>query len=96
MFYCEECKIVNNYPGIITMSHGRCEICGETKDCYDIKSSDIKKKDENDGIYGRCSVCSNIIWAFMEKNKEYLDQFDMCGSCVTGESAEYISELPLT
>lgn len=54
----------------------------------------MKKNDKKDkGIYGRCSVCDNPIYEYMDRNKEYLDEFDMCGACATGESAEYIDEL---
>ena len=49
---------------------------------------EIMKKEE--GVYGECSSCGNKIWEHMTENKEYLDDFDMCGACVTGESAEYI------
>ena len=29
----------------------------------------------------------------MTDNMKYLDDFNMCGTCVTGESSEYIDEL---
>jgi RNA polymerase-binding transcription factor DksA len=46
-----------------------------------------------EGIYAKCSVCGQSIYEHMEENKKYYDEFEMCGSCVTGESAEYIDEL---
>lgn len=37
MFYCEECRRENNWPGFITTSYGPCEMCGKTTACYDLK-----------------------------------------------------------
>lgn len=39
MFFCEACKIKNNWPGIIPMSYGPCEMCRKTGPCYDVPSS---------------------------------------------------------
>lgn len=45
MFYCETCKEKNKYPESIMVSYGRCEICGETAECYDMPSAYLPKKD---------------------------------------------------
>lgn len=45
------------------------------------------------GIYGRCETCGQPIYDHMEENKKLYDEFKMCGSCITGESATYIDEL---
>ena len=50
-------------------------------------------KTKQQGVYAKCSVCGQPIYEHMEKNKEYFDEFDMCGACVTGESAQYVDEL---
>jgi hypothetical protein len=39
MFFCEACNKRNEWPGIIPMSTGPCEICGTVAACYDIPSS---------------------------------------------------------
>ena len=44
MFYCEDCKEKNKYPESIRVSYGRCEICGETAECYDVPSSHLPKE----------------------------------------------------
>lgn len=41
MFYCEECRIKNDWPKSLFMSCGPCEICGESRSCYDVKSSKL-------------------------------------------------------
>jgi len=50
-------------------------------------------KNIDKGIYGECSSCGQIIYTYMTDNMKYLDDFNMCGTCVTGESSEYIDEL---
>ncbi len=39
MFYCEVCRVKNNWPRSISRSRGACEVCDEIGDCYDIASS---------------------------------------------------------
>ena len=51
------------------------------------------QKAKEEGIYGRCITCNNPIYDHMEKNKKLFDETEMCGACVTGESATYIDEL---
>lgn len=48
---------------------------------------------DKESIYGTCSCCEQIIYTHMVNNIMYLDKTRMCGSCVTGESAEYTAEL---
>jgi len=38
MFYCEECRKDRDWPKSITTSFGSCEICGETRICWDVAS----------------------------------------------------------
>lgn len=38
MFYCEKCRKKNEWPEGFRQSYGPCEICGKTKECYDIPS----------------------------------------------------------
>lgn len=38
MFFCEDCKIKNKWPGFIPQSYGKCEVCGKTDECYDVPS----------------------------------------------------------
>lgn len=50
MFFCEECRQRNNWPGLWPSSRGPCEVCGKTRDCYDVSSSrlwpvDVEGKD---------------------------------------------------
>lgn len=45
MFYCEPCRVQHSWPqglgGPFSMSHGRCEICGQTAECHDVPSSHL-------------------------------------------------------
>ena len=38
MFYCEECRVKKDWPDSIGRSCGSCEICGQTKICYNVPS----------------------------------------------------------
>ena len=53
----------------------------------------MNKNKKEEGIYGRCIVCGQPIYDFMENNKEIFDETEMCGACATGEAATYIDEL---
>jgi hypothetical protein len=39
MFYCENCRVENDWPSAFTQSYGRCEMCGKTALCWDRPSS---------------------------------------------------------
>ena len=41
MFYCEECRVKNDYPKGMVRSMGPCEICREVTECNDVSSRDI-------------------------------------------------------
>ena len=41
MFYCDECRKEKNWSESLTMSIGRCEICGNMRSCWDVKSSNL-------------------------------------------------------
>lgn len=45
MFYCDDCAKEKNYPESIGKSYGRCEICGKSEICNDMKIKS-KTKDE--------------------------------------------------
>jgi hypothetical protein len=42
MFFCDPCKKENRWPGLIALSHGKCEVCGVNAPCYDVPSSELK------------------------------------------------------
>ena len=44
MFYCTDCQKKEEWPEGIRTSVGPCEVCGETKECYDVPSSQLPKK----------------------------------------------------
>lgn len=46
MFYCEQCRIANEWPTGIFKSRGPCEICGNVRDCYDRPSSSLPAHNE--------------------------------------------------
>ena len=58
-----------------------------------IQTASVMGEKKEIGIYGKCQVCGNAIYEHMKENKELYDDFQMCGACVTGESAVYIDEL---
>lgn len=39
MFFCNDCKTKNNWPGLWESSYGKCEMCGKIAPCYDVPSS---------------------------------------------------------
>jgi hypothetical protein len=38
MFYCNECKNINDWPVGVVFSHGKCEVCGKAALCNDVPS----------------------------------------------------------
>jgi hypothetical protein len=38
MFFCENCKQKNKWPGWMPSSRGKCEICSKVAVCYDVPS----------------------------------------------------------
>jgi DNA replicative helicase MCM subunit Mcm2 (Cdc46/Mcm family) len=38
MFYCEECRKKKEWPESCMKSYGPCEMCKETRECYDVPS----------------------------------------------------------
>lgn len=61
MFYCENCRIENEWPKSLSGSIGNCEVCKEHVVCYDLPSSRLFKAkadaEENDlkamGMYNK-------------------------------------------
>lgn len=49
MFFCEKCRDERNWPGIIPMSNGPCEICKTVGPCFDIPSRLLPLPNPNDG-----------------------------------------------
>jgi hypothetical protein len=41
MFFCEMCRFARRWPGSLMRSHGPCEICGVTSNCYDVPSKEL-------------------------------------------------------
>lgn len=41
MFYCEACRIKQQWPEGMTGSYGKCEVCGKIARCYDVPSSHL-------------------------------------------------------
>ena len=48
MFYCNTCKDIYNYPESFVLSYGKCEMCGETSECYDVPSSALPKRESSE------------------------------------------------
>lgn len=38
MFYCERCRVKNEWPTSMANSYGQCEVCGVERRCYDRSS----------------------------------------------------------
>ena len=53
MFYCNDCAEKNNYPESMSKSHGKCELCGKSRICNNVKNSILPKKEglAGDGSY---------------------------------------------
>ena len=43
MFYCRPCKDEKNWPESMSLSFGKCELCGKTDTCYDVPSSALPR-----------------------------------------------------
>jgi len=41
MYYCNECEKKNGWPEGFSKSRGPCEVCGKTRVCSDIASSQL-------------------------------------------------------
>jgi hypothetical protein len=39
MFYCEECRVQNDWPETFAGSYGTCELCKKEDFCHDRKSA---------------------------------------------------------
>ncbi len=39
MFYCDKCRVKNEWPAGFLMSRGPCEVCGKHATCNDVPSS---------------------------------------------------------
>lgn len=65
MFYCEDCRVKNDWPESFARSKGNCECCGDRADCFDTPSSRLPKKPEPEIIpisntsrdYWECERC---------------------------------------
>jgi len=38
MFYCHPCALKRSWPESLSRSYGRCEMCGRSRECYDVPS----------------------------------------------------------
>jgi hypothetical protein len=41
MFYCEECRKKKGWPESMMRSFGPCEVCRQTRECYDVSSKHL-------------------------------------------------------
>lgn len=39
MFFCEPCRVTNQWPEAMAKSYGPCEECGTTGRCHEVPSS---------------------------------------------------------
>ena len=67
MFYCEPCREKNDWPGIVALSYGPCEMCGKTAECYDIPSHLLPVKyvshmPKNDTVLHHTDITHDGIW----------------------------------
>ena len=43
MFYCNKCRVENDWPISANLSYGNCEVCSTTDNCFDVPSKDLNK-----------------------------------------------------
>ena len=48
MFFCEECRIKNEWVGSIWKSRGKCELCDKVADCHDVPSRYLSMSKEGE------------------------------------------------
>ena len=36
MFFCNNCRVDNNWPGLVPTSYGNCEVCKLRAPCFDV------------------------------------------------------------
>lgn len=46
MFYCEKCRKENHWPESLALSYGLCEVCHQTRKCYDYPSKYLYVKEK--------------------------------------------------
>lgn len=56
MFYCEECRAKNDWPGSFFEAIGPCEICHKKTGCHDVHHSLLPLPPEEYRIKGRASL----------------------------------------
>lgn len=39
MFYCDDCRVKHGWPESLSVSAGKCEVCGKRGVCYDLSLS---------------------------------------------------------
>lgn len=83
MFFCEECKQRNNWPGIWAFSYGDCEICGTRAHCYDVPSKHLPPPKRAKEVHlSHC--CQMHGCKYGDKDcivKKSGDQLHMCDFC---------------
>ena len=89
MFYCDECREKKGWPESLAMSIGQCEVCGQMRSCWDVKSdhlplpAELKDDSKHTGI--DCPVCGReffvgdiVIARNMKKISNYEDLLVAC------------------
>lgn len=54
MFYCNACAIRRDWPRSIVRSYGRCELCGNARECNDMPSVALPPRRSRKGVYAAC------------------------------------------
>jgi len=86
MFYCNDCKIKNDWPESFNESYGKCEICNKMSVCNDVSSSHLPKpkNQTSDTSINRYkenpSQTTQILWYLKEgKTLTPIDALNMFG-----------------
>jgi hypothetical protein len=91
MFYCEPCRVEQEWPTGFSGSYGKCEMCGKAASCYDVPSNRLpeRKRPEPaaaDAASGRKTVqFTNHVayidkWQTRVKDRDGVEIFSLVGA----------------
>lgn len=66
MFYCETCRLENNWPTSFGQSRGRCECCGDHTSCWDRPASSLPRPVTTNRPSGRYDKNGKLISADLQ------------------------------
>lgn len=80
MFYCEQCRVTNEWPTSMVTSHGRCELCGKGASCWDRHISSLPetstKAPPTPAQFYQCDVAEDETDSLWTSSVHYCDSIE--------------------